>query len=181
MLIEADKSALLIIDVQEKLIRHIHNQQQVIDNCRWLMQIAARFEIPTLLSEQYPKGIGPTTPELQELADSSQVMEKVRFSCVAEPGCRDKLDTLDRPQIIIAGVEAHVCVLQTALELNDAGSQVFVVADAVGSRDPRNAELALARMRFEGVRIVSREMVAFEWLHQAGTDRFREISKEFLR
>jgi nicotinamidase-related amidase len=88
---------------------------------------------------------------------------------------------MERPQVVVCGIEAHVCVLQTVLELAAAGKQVFVVAEAIGSRDPEHKDLALERMRAQGITIVCREMVAFEWLHQAGTDKFREISLNFLR
>lgn len=92
-----------------------------------------------------------------------------------------RIDGLGRDQIVLVGAEAHVCVLQTALDLQAVGKEVYLVADAVSSRTPRDADLALARMRSEGVRIVSREMVAFEWLHQSGTELFREVSRDFLR
>ncbi len=108
-------------------------------------------------------------------------MEKTHFSCAAELECMRRIDALGRDQIVMIGAEAHVCVLQTALDLRAVCKDVYLVADGVSSRSPRDVELALERMRAAGVRIVSREMVAFEWLHQAGTDRFREISREFLR
>jgi len=108
-------------------------------------------------------------------------MEKLHFSCAAERDCMRRIDALGREQIVVIGAEAHVCVLQTVLDLRAVGKEIYLVADAVSSRSPRDVELALERMRAEGVRVVSREMVAFEWLHQAGTDRFREISREFLR
>ena len=108
-------------------------------------------------------------------------MEKTHFSCVAERECMRRIDACGREQLVVIGTEAHVCVLQTALDLRATGKEVYLVADGVSSRSPRDAELALERMRAAGVRIVSREMVAFEWLHQAGTDTFREISREFLR
>lgn len=92
-----------------------------------------------------------------------------------------RIDLLSRPQMVLLGTESHVCVLQTALDLRLAGKDVYLVADAVSSRSSGDVELALARMRAEGVRVVSREMVAFEWLHRAGTEPFREISREFLR
>ena len=108
------------------------------------------------------------------------LVSKVHFSGVAA-GCLPDLPGADRPQVVIAGVEAHVCVLQTALDLAAAGKSVFVVADCVGSRRAIDRDLALARMRDEGVRIVSREMAAFEWLREAATPLFREVCREFLR
>lgn len=92
-----------------------------------------------------------------------------------------RIDLLSRPQMVLLGTESHVCVLQTALDLRLAGKDVYLVADAVSSRSSGDVDLALARVRAEGVRVVSREMVAFEWLHRAGTEPFREISREFLR
>ena len=181
MLIKSERSCLLAIDIQEKLVPALHEAPQLVTRCAWLTAIAGRFEIPILASEQYPKGLGHTVAEVAGLLPADAVMEKVRFSCTAESGCMDRIDAMGRDQWVLMGAEAHVCVLQTALGLLKAGKEVYLVADCVSSRDPRNVELAFARMRAEGVRIVSREMVAFEWLYQAGTDRFREISREFLR
>ncbi len=181
MLIKAEQACLLIIDIQQRLMGAIHQGEQVIANSAWLMQIATRLGIPVLLSEQYPRGLGHTVPELLDLAPQEAIMEKVHFSCAAEPSCMTRIHACQRRQIIITGAEAHVCVLQSALGLLETGKEIYVVADAISSRHPRNVELAIARMQTVGVHIVSREMVAFEWLQQAGTDRFREISRQFLR
>jgi len=179
-LIDAASSTLLIVDVQSRLLPAIHDGTTVLANCIWLAQVAQRLEVPVIASEQYPKGLGTTAPELAAVLPPDSVRTKVHFSCVAD-GCFDDVEVFQRPQIVIAGTEAHVCVLQTALDLATLGVQVFVVADAVGSRRPADRELALARFRQHGIDVVSREMVAFEWLHQAGTDTFRAISKEFIR
>ncbi|KAA3628574.1 MAG: hydrolase [Proteobacteria bacterium] len=181
MLLQADRSLLLIVDVQEKLVPAIHEQRRVVENCTWLIRVAREIGVPVRASEQYPKGLGPTVPELMELLQPSELMEKVHFSCSAEESCREAILETGRDQIIVAGVEAHVCVLQTVLDLVELGKSLFVVADAVSSRDPRNAELAVARMRQAGVQAVSCEMVLFEWAHKAGTDQFRRLSKTFLR
>lgn len=181
MLIKSDKSCLLTIDVQERLMRAVHEGRQVIENCTWLINVATRLDIPVLLTEQYPRGLGHTEPTLLARVPAGAIMEKVHFSCAEEPACMDRINAGGHEQIILTGAEAHVCVLQTALGLLAAGKQVFVVADCTASRHPRNLELALDRMRAEGIRIVSREMVVFEWLHRAGTEMFREISREFLR
>jgi nicotinamidase-related amidase len=125
--------------------------------------------------------LGRTVTAIRELLPPDAFMEKTHFSCAAELECMRRIDMLGRDQVVLIGAEAHVCVLQTALDLRIAGKDVYLVADGVASRTPRDVELALERMRAEGVRVVSREMVAFEWLHQAGTDRFREISRDFLR
>ena len=181
MLIDAEKSCLLVVDIQERLIPAIHENERVVENTGWLMRIAGELGVPVLMSEQYPRGLGHTTPELRELVPADEIIEKVHFSCAASPECRQRLDAVDRKQVILTGIEAHICVLQTGLGLVADGFEVYVVADAVSSRRPENAELGIERMRRDGVRIVSREMVAFEWLHQAGTDQFRDISKRFLR
>jgi nicotinamidase-related amidase len=180
MLMNRDQSALLVVDIQERLLPHIHEGQAVLDNAVWLVKVAQRLGVPVMLSEQYPKGIGPTVAVLRGLTSPECIAEKLHFSCVAAK-CLDRLPGSDRPQVVVAGTESHVCVLQTVLGLRGQGKEVFVVADAVGSRKPSDKELALERMRSHGIHIVSREMVAFEWLKQAGTDEFRAISREFLK
>jgi nicotinamidase-related amidase len=119
-------------------------------------------------------------PELGRPIPPEHIVEKIHFSAVAE-GCLNRLAAMSRKQVVLTGTETHVCVLQTALGLLAAGKEVYVVAEAVGSRRAEDKQLALERMRQEGCRIVSREMVVFEWLHKAGTDRFKAISKHFLR
>lgn len=180
MLIAADKSRLLIIDVQEKLAPTIHEGERVIANCAWLAKLAHKLEVPVVASEQYPKGLGPTVPQLKALVASDGIAHKVHFSCVAAD-CLKDLPGAERNQIIVAGMEAHVCVLQTAFDLHHAGHEVFVVADAISSRSPHDAALGIERMRGAGIPIVTREMVFFEWLRQAGTQRFKELSAEFLK
>lgn len=176
----AASARLVVVDVQEKLVPAIHDGARVVDNCAWLVRLAQRLGVPVALTEQYPQGLGPTVEPLRALVPPSAIGPKVAFSC-ATGVCLDGLPGSDRSQVVLCGTEAHVCVLQSALGLVAAGREVFVVADAVGSRDPENRQLALERMRAAGAAVVSREMVAFEWLAEAGTERFRAISREFLR
>ena len=180
MLIKSTDSCLLIIDVQEKLIGAMSEPQLVLDNCAWLIQLAQTLNIPLLVSEQYPRGLGTTVSSLKPLFNEEVVMEKVHFSCTAETACKIRLEKIEKKQVVIAGIESHVCVLQTALGLLDMGKTVFIVADAVSSRRLSDKELALARLRSAGVHIVSKEMVFFEWLHQAATPLFKQLSKQFL-
>jgi nicotinamidase-related amidase len=180
MLMSAENSSLLVVDVQERLLPHIHGWQALLDNTLWLVRVARKVGIPVLATEQYPRGLGHTSTRLLEELRDCPVAEKMHFSCVSA-GCLDGLPGADRRQVVVCGIESHVCVLQTVLELRWQGKEVFVVADAVGSRDPENRTLALERMRHHGVEVVSREMVAFEWLHVAGTGLFREVSTGFLR
>lgn len=179
MLIKPDTSCLLVVDIQGKLVPAIHEGEQMISNCRWLIEVANALQIPILTSEQYPQGLGHTIESLQAILPADSVMEKVHFSCAAEPHCRALIQPY--PQVIIIGMESHVCVLQTALELKQQNHEVFVVAGCVSSRSPQDKELALARFRQNGIQVVSREMVAFEWMQKAATDSFRHISKHYLR
>jgi nicotinamidase-related amidase len=180
MLMSAEKSSLLVIDVQDRLLQHVHGWQSLLHNVIWLVRVAKRIGVPVMATEQYPKGLGHTNPDLAKELPAGVIAEKVHFSCAAAQ-CLPGLAGSERPQVVICGMESHVCVQQTALELRWAGKEVFVVGDSVGSRDPADKALALERMRGHGIEIVSREMVAFEWLRQAGTPLFKEISLEFLR
>jgi nicotinamidase-related amidase len=177
MLIERERSCLLVVDVQEKLASAVSEPAAVVRNCGILLQAAARLEVPTLLSEQYPQGLGHTVPELRSLAPESARLPKLSFSCAADPGLRARLQDMRRSQVVVCGLEAHVCVLQTALGLKGDGREVFVVADAIASRAPANREMALRRLAENGVELVTTEMVVFEWLGQAGTPEFKELSR----
>ena len=177
MLVDRARSQLLIVDVQERLLPAMAEAEQVLRACSLLMTAAARLDVPITVSEQYPKGLGPTVPALANLVAENRVLAKVDFSCAADPAIRDRLDTEGRDQLVVAGIEAHVCVLMTAMELIDAGREVFVVADAVSSRRQSSADLALDRLRAAGVSVVTTEMVLFEWLRRAGTEEFKEISR----
>lgn len=179
-LIRATTSALLVIDLQERLLPHIHDWQRVLDQVDWLVQVAQQLDVPVAATEQYPQGIGHTHAAIAARLPVGSVGEKLHFSCVAG-GCLPGLPGMDRPQLVVCGIEAHVCVLQTVLELAASGRQVFVVEEAVGSRSPQHKALALERMRQQGITIVCREMVAFEWLHVAGSEMFRTVSKNFLK
>lgn len=181
MMIDAQHSALLLIDTQEKLLSGIHQREQFVDNCRWLLEVAQLVEIPILASEQYPQGVGPTTDVLRQHLNDDKVFGKTHFSCVQAPEVYPQLQKTDAKQWVLCGMEAHVCVLQTALDLHARGHQVFVVADAISSRRASDVELAITRMREEGIHIVSREMVAFEWLQRADTPQFKAFSKGFLQ
>lgn len=177
MLIDANKSALLVVDVQEKLMPAMAEPDRVVENCAVLMKAAGRLNIPVVVSEQYPKGLGNTVPALAELAPPGSVLPKLHFSCVADPTIAAVLAAYEREQVLVVGVESHVCVLQTALDLKAAGTRCIVVADATSSRTTGNKDVALARLREAGVEIATTEMVLFEWLRLAGTPEFKELSR----
>jgi nicotinamidase-related amidase len=180
MLIDARDSALLLVDLQGKLVPAISGWQALLDHAIWLVRVARRLEVPILACEQYPKGLGPTHPAVAAELPADCTASKVHFSAVA--GACHGLDLPGGPgQYVVCGMEAHVCVLQTVSELLATGKQVFVVEEAVGSRRESDKALALARMRDDGASIVSREMVAFEWLRRSDSPLFLEISRAFLR
>ena len=171
-MLEADRSALLMIDFQLRLMPAIEGGADVIDHARRLVAGAELLGVPTLFTEQNPDRLGPTVPELAPAA--GRAFGKMAFGCAGEPGFLDRLPE-DRA-IVVAGCEAHVCVLQTVLGLLDHGRSVYVVRDAIGSRRAESKETALLRMASHGAEIVTAEMALFEWLGTAGHPRFREVS-----
>ncbi|MBV8047334.1 MAG: hydrolase [Paludibacterium sp.] len=179
MLIEQKQAVLLVIDVQEKLLPAIHEADRLHRRLAWLLGASRDLGLPVVFSEQYPRGLGHTMASLRSLAPDAPVVEKVHFSCVAA-GCLPK-SAMTRQQFVLCGMESHVCVLQTALDLLSLGKAVFVVADAIGSRHALDHQLALERLRTAGAHIVTREMVLFELLRQAGTERFKAASKAWLQ
>jgi nicotinamidase-related amidase len=175
MRIGRDTSFLLIVDMQENLVPAVERPSQVVANAARLMIGAARLEVPILLTEHYPKGIGPVIAELRELAPPDGLLEKIHFDAVSEPACAERFAALDRPQAVVAGTEAHVCVLQTVLGLKQAGYEPYLVVDAVSSRKPEDKAAAVARLRDAGVAAVTTEMVLFEWLARGDTAEFRDL------
>lgn len=180
MLMKAETSTLLIVDIQQKLVPALDRAAALVEHSLWLSRVARRLDVPLLVSEQYPQGLGPTVAELQPLLEGAPILEKLHFSAAREPDLF-LMPGGDRAQFVVCGCEAHICVLQTVLDLLAQGRQVFVVAEAVASRQPANKALALERMRQAGAAIVSREMVAYEWLERAGSELFRAVSREYLR
>jgi len=180
MIIDAPRSLVLVIDMQEKVLPAISDHERLTANVVWLIRVAQRIGVPVAATEHCGKNLGPIASPVRSLLPAEAIGAKAHFSAVAAK-CLPALPGADRPQVVIAGVEAHVGLLQTALELMEEGKEVYVVADCVGSRRDGDRDLALARVRQEGVRIVSREMVVYEWLGEAGTPLFKEVSREFLR
>lgn len=176
----AGRCALLVVDVQERLLSAIPAEvaANVVRNTRILVETAREFSLPVLVSEQYPRGLGPTAAEIQAALPPSCVpTAKIQFSCCAAPEIRPLLEALDQRQIILCGIETHVCVLQTALDLLAAGRRVYLAADATCSRTQRNWQLGLDLMRQAGAVIGSAEMFAFALLGAAGSEQFKRISK----
>ncbi len=175
-MLRTEDTLLLVIDVQEKLFRVIHEKEQLLSNLQRLAKGCCLLGIPVLTTEQNPAGLGPTVPELAALMPEAEKVIKYSFSCCAETGFSEKLKATSRSQILICGIESHICVYQTAMDLIDAGFEVQVVSDAVSSRAFQNKELALRRLVAEGVKITGVEMALFELLRTAKSNRFREVS-----
>jgi nicotinamidase-related amidase len=176
MVLERARSCLLIVDVQERLTPVMSDPRRVLHNCELLMRVAARLGIPILVSEQYPKGLGPTMVDLRPYIPAEGALPKMHFSAAADETILARIRALGRDQVVIAGIETHVCVLQTALDLKSLGFDSRVVVDACASRRIESEQMAWSRMRQCDVQLLSLEMAVFEWLHQAGTPEFKEIS-----
>ncbi|SLN77453.1 hydrolase [Oceanibacterium hippocampi] len=178
MLIDPARSLLLIVDMQEKLLPAMSgtDRQSVLDNCVKLMTAARELGCPILVTEQYPQGLGPTVEAIRALVGEENVIAKTAFSALGEERVRDRLADSGLDQVVIAGIEAHVCVAQTALGLAELEVPTFVVADATTAREPANRERAEARLRAAGVDIVSTEMVIFEWLRDSANPSFKALS-----
>lgn len=173
--LRALRSLLLVVDVHEKLAPAVHGSERVVDNCAVLMRTASKLAVPMLMSEHCPERLGPAVVQLRSLARGPDIVSKVHFSCADEPALIQRIAVLTRPQIVVAGMEAHVCVLQTALGLAERGYRPYVVADATGSRRPESHSIAMARLRMADIPVVTTEMVVFEWLERADRPELREL------
>jgi nicotinamidase-related amidase len=177
MLISAANSSLLIVDIQDRLLPAMVAQEQVLTNTKILLKAAEVLSVPVTISEQYPKGLGKTVAALA--SHEAHVMEKTSFSCWRDPAMKEhfiRYHDQGRPLVIVAGLEAHVCVLQTCIDLAAMGFVVFAVVDAMSSRRSESVSLALTRMRSSGIQTVNTEMVIFELLEKAGTAAFKSLS-----
>jgi nicotinamidase-related amidase len=170
-------SALLLVDIQERLLPAISGKEQLLQNALRLAQSAALLHLPVFVTEQYPKGLGPTVPDLARAVAGFRPIEKLSFSAWEAPGLPEALRAKAISEIVLCGIEAHVCVAQTCLDLLDAGSRAFVVADAVSSRTEENRRIGLERMRAAGAILVSTEMILFELLERAGTQEFKQVQR----
>jgi nicotinamidase-related amidase len=171
------QAGLVVVDVQERLLPAIFEKERVLQNVLRLVQGASILHISVFATEQYRKGLGATVPEVAAAIPGFAPMEKVAFSACDAAGFIPALENKRLSQVILCGIEAHVCVSQTCLDLLDKGFSVFVVADAISSRAPENCRIGVDRMRAAGAVIVSTEMALFELLERAGTDEFKLILK----
>ena len=180
MTLDRARTALVVIDVQERLFPAMDadHREEVMRNIKVLTATARRLNLGTLVTEQYPKGLGHTLPEVKDaLPPGVQPVEKVAFSCQGVEAFRSRLTATGARQLLLAGIEAHVCVLMSALDLLAEGYAVHVVADAVTSRTQANWRLAMAQLRQAGAVVTTTETVLFQLLRQADTDDFRELAR----
>ena len=170
-------TALVLIDIQEKLFQVMHEKEALRTNLQKLVQGAKALDIPIIWAEQNPKGLGPTIPVLRDLLPDLHPIEKRSFSCCGQAEFVKQLKKIHCEQILVAGIEAHVCVFQTVMDLCGLGYEVQVVQDGVSSRTPENMQIGLERIQEAGVVLTSVEMALFELLKAAEGDEFKQILK----
>ena len=172
-------SIVVVIDIQQRLLTVMpeYTGESVVKQTDILLQAASEINIPLLITEQYPKGLGTTVETLQPYVSVTNRIEKTCFSCADADGFMSSLRSSHKRQVILVGMEAHICILQTALALQTQGYQVFVVEDAVCSRTQKNQDNAMQRLQQAGVTITNTESVLFEWLGDAKHSAFRTLSK----
>ena len=174
-MITTDDTALVLIDIQEKLARAMHNKEALFDNLQRLVKGARILGLPILWAEQNPDGLGPTIREIADLLSDKKPVSKFSFSCCGTEAFMEDLKAVNCKNILVAGIEAHVCVYQTVADLVNLKFDVQVVADAVSSRTPENRLIALEKCKAAGAVLTSTETALFELLKDAGNDSFKEI------
>ncbi len=176
-MLSVDKCALVVIDIQGKLAQLMYQKESLFENAGKLIRGFQVLGVPIIVTEQYPKGLGPTIPEIAGLFPDFKPLPKVAFSCCGDEGFQRELRSVNRQQIVVCGIETHVCVYQTVMDLLASRHHVEVVADVVSSRTAEDRRTALERLRDEGARITSVEMALFELMRVAEGPKFKEVSK----
>ncbi|UCE39629.1 MAG: hydrolase [Thermoplasmata archaeon] len=176
-ILSMENTALVIVDVQEKLLPYVVDKDKVTENVNMLIKFADIYDIPIILTEHYPKGLGTTVPEVKEVLKNYAPLEKVIFSCCGAKGFISRLNELNVKRIMLAGIESHICVEQTALDVMHAGFDVHVIADAISSRTIENKNIGMEKMRQFGAVISSTEMAMYEIMERADSKEFKEVLK----
>ncbi len=176
-MLDKEDAVLLIIDVQERLAPVIWEKERMLKNCGHLIELAKMITVPLIVTEQYPKGLGRTVPELQSILPEYKPVEKTAFNCCGEPAFLTQLRKIGRKKVLVAGMETHVCVLQTVTSLLNEGFIPHVVKDAVSSRTEANWSTGLEFLRDAGAVVSCTETVLFQLLKVAGTEEFKKISQ----
>lgn len=176
MRVDRNDTAAVIIDVQERLYPVVKNKDKLANNLAILIQGLKHLDIPILVTQQYTKGLGETIEPIKQILGTYSPIEKISFSCCDEPGFISELSTLEKKFVIVAGIEAHICVLQTVIDLIKKGYTPVVVKDCISSRKKVDKKTAIERMRSEGAVITTCESILFELCRYAGTNTFKAIS-----
>ncbi len=176
-ILRREDAALLVVDYQQRIVDVMKNKPQVTDEIERLISAMQILDVPVVVTEQYPKGLGPTLESISEKVDASFIAQKMTFSCCGEEAFWSQLQAAGRNQIVVTGIETHVCVLQTVLDLIANGYQVHLPFGATCSREDANRDNAIERMRGAGAVITNVESVIFELLVEAGTDDFKAVRK----
>lgn len=173
--LEREKSGFLFIDIQDKLLKAVFNKEDVLKNNVILAKASEIMGMKNVITLQYPKGLGPMNQEIREPLGNSIELEKSYFSCMKDEAFKDEFEKQGIKQVIITGIETHICVFQTARDLVEAGYEVFIVSDAVGSRAKSDYKNALKNLRELGCVITTTETVLFDLLKKAGSDEFKKV------
>jgi nicotinamidase-related amidase len=176
-MLDAGKCCLVVVDVQGKLAELMDDKEAVFDNIEILIKTAKVLDFGIIWCQQHPRALGPTIPQIAQLLTDNQPIDKFSFSCCGQYEFNERLKELRPKQVILCGIEAHVCICQTAVQLLDRDYEVHVVADAISSRTSANKEIALRRMEAEGALVSSTEMALFELLRTAKHEKFKELAK----
>ena len=174
-ILNIEDSLILIIDIQEKLLNAAFNKEQLLKNAAILTKTGKILNIPTIATEQYPNGLGNTVNNLKNELSENNIFEKISFSALDNKEIDTKIKEFNKKQIIIYGIETHICVNQTASTLIDRNYEVYIIQNACGSRTEENHNAGLARMKGNGAKIVTSEIAVFEWLKSAKHPNFKEI------
>lgn len=177
MRITKENTTGLIVDIQERLFPVMWEKEKFLKNCQILIQGLNKLGLPLVVTQQYTKGLGETIEGIKSALPEFQYIEKREFSCCDEPSVIEKLKKLNTKNILLCGIESHVCVLQTAIDLKEAGMNPVVIMDCVSSRNGQSIELAKERFRFEGIMMTSAESILFELTRSSAAPEFKEISK----
>ncbi|NIA17174.1 MAG: isochorismatase family protein [Planctomycetes bacterium] len=176
-MLDANQSCLIVVDVQGKLAQLMYDKETLFKNIEILIRAAKILGVPIIWCQQYPQGLGPTVEKIAKLLEDNEPIDKVSFDCLGDEKFRVKLQSLKKNNVILCGIETHICIYQTAKSLLKENYQVELISDAVSSRTSQNKQIAIDRMRSEGANISSTEMVLFELLPDAKDPKFKEIAR----
>ena len=176
-MLSLEETVLIIVDVQGKLAQLMYKKDRLFENLQKIIRGMQVLEVPIIHMEQYPEGLGPTVPEVADLLTDVESISKISFSCCGNERFQESLKATGRRQVVIAGIETHICVYQTTMDLLQAGYEVQVVSDAVSSRTKKNRDIALVKLKDAGALLTSTEMALFELIKIASGDKFKELIK----